>query len=227
VTPPPPEWKVVGAAFDQNGMTNDQASSKSSKEVVVPDGYLAKSFGYSWNVWHWPNWHFEVIVGIEAISGGDTTLANEDTIVPVSVITAHIAAYIVNVEVFCERTARAFESWQISTFEKIVAAYQQATAMYEDKLKAAEVARGVVIEGRNPGINNQIVPKRAQEAVSHPLHRGRLLAVQRGKRCAAGHGPAGGFGGGQDHPVLRAGVRVGAADLSLLSVLLVPTLAME
>lgn len=157
ITPPPPEWRIVSAGFEQNGMSDDQATSKTSKEVVVPDGYVARSFGHAWNVWHWPGWHFEVIVGLEPISGGDTSLENEDSVVPVSVITAHIAAYIVNVEVFCERTARAFELWQIATFEKIVAAYQQAKAMYEDKLRAADVARGVVIEGRNPGINNQII----------------------------------------------------------------------
>jgi hypothetical protein len=157
VTPPPPAWKVVSTTLDQNGMTNDQATTKSSKDLVVPDGYVARSFCYIWNVMHWDNWNFEVLVGLERVGSGDSSLANEDALVPVSVLTEDIQAYVVNIEVFCERTDRAFESWQIATFEKIVAAYRAATAMYEDKLKAAEVARGVIIEGRNPGINSQII----------------------------------------------------------------------
>jgi hypothetical protein len=157
VEPPPPAWMVISSAFDQNGMTQDQATSKSSKDLVLPDGYVARSFGYHWNVWHWDGWHFDVLVGLEAVSGSDSTLSGEDSVVPVSVIAAKVAAYVVNVEVFCERTDRAFELWQLKTFEKVVAAYQAALAMYQDKLKAAEVARGVVIQGRNPGLNDRIV----------------------------------------------------------------------
>ena len=66
-------------------------------------------------------------------------------------------AFATNVEVFCERTDRAFELWQIQTFEKIVSSYQAAKAAYEDKVKAAEVARGIIIEGRNPGQNQHII----------------------------------------------------------------------
>lgn len=157
VTPPPPEWKVLSVALNKDSMELDNTSSQAVKEAVVPDGYLAKSYGYAWNVWRWDGWHFEVIVGTDAISSSGTSLANEDGVVPVSVITARIAAYIVNVEIFCQRTQRAFENWQIQTFEKIVNAYNAALAIYEDKLKAAEVARGVVIEGRNPGINEEIM----------------------------------------------------------------------
>jgi hypothetical protein len=60
------------------------------------------------------------------------------------------------VEVYCERTARHYEDWQIKTFEKIMAAYQAAMAQYEDKLRAAEARRGVVITGQNPAINREI-----------------------------------------------------------------------
>jgi hypothetical protein len=157
VSPPPPEWKVLPATFDQNGMTDDQSTSKSSKDLVVPDGYVAKSFGWHWNTWGPDDAFFNVLVGLDAVNGTDGNLSDEDTVVPVSVISAKVKAYIVNVEVWARRTDRAFESWQIATFEKIVAAYQAAKAMYEDKLKAAEVARGVIIEGRNPGINQEII----------------------------------------------------------------------
>ncbi len=156
VTPPPPRWKVVTMAFDQNGMTDNQAISKSTKEMVVPDGYLARSWGYRWHAWMGSDDYFRILVGLE-VNGGSSTLDNEDSVVPISIVGHDLRAYAANVEVFCERTARTYEAWQISTLEKIVSAYETAVAIYEDKLKAAEAARGIVIAGRNPGLNRIIV----------------------------------------------------------------------
>jgi hypothetical protein len=156
VNPPPPRWKVATMAFDQNGMTDNQAISKSTKELVVPDGYLAKTWGYRWHAWMGSDDYFRILVGLE-VNGGSLTLDNEDTVVPISIVGHDLRAFAANVEVFCERTARTYETWQISTFEKIVTAYETAVALYEDKLKAAEAQRGIVITGRNPGLNRIIV----------------------------------------------------------------------
>lgn len=157
ITPPPPQWKVVTTAFDANGMTDNQTGSKSSKELIVPDGYVARSWGHTWRGWVGDRGYFRLLVGLENNDGSTFDLDGEDAVVPISIVTHDVRAYAANVEVLCERTSRAFEVWQIQTFEKIVAAYEAARTAYEDKLKAAEVARGVVIEGRNPGINVQII----------------------------------------------------------------------
>ncbi len=157
IAPPPPQWRVMTAAFDQSGMTDDQTSSKSSKELVVPDGYVARSWGYRWYGWVGSSSYLRIVVGLESNAGSTFDLDGEDAVVPVSIVTNDVRAFAANVEVFCSRTARAFEVWQIQTFEKIVASYEAAKAAYEDKLKAAEVARGIIIEGRNPGINQQII----------------------------------------------------------------------
>ena len=157
VTPPPPQWRVMTATFDQNGMTDDQTTSKSSKELIVPDGYIARSWGFTWSAWVGEDVYRRVLVGLESSSGSSFDLDGEDAVVPVSIVTNDVRAFATNVEVFCERTDRAFELWQIQTFEKIVSSYQAAKAAYEDKVKAAEVARGIIIEGRNPGQNQHII----------------------------------------------------------------------
>jgi hypothetical protein len=152
VAPPPPAWKVMTMALDQNGMTDDQAISKSTRELVVPDGYVARNWGYIWRGWVGSDSYFQLLVGLNP-NDGPYTLDNEDSVVPIGVVGNDLRAFAATVEVFCERTQRAYEAWQIATFEKIVAAFEAATAAYEDKLKAAEARRGVVIEGRNPGLN--------------------------------------------------------------------------
>ncbi|MEU7524256.1 hypothetical protein AB0A74_00820 [Saccharothrix sp. NPDC042600] len=152
VVPPPPEWKVVTTTFAESGMADDQYASKTSKEVVVPDGYLARGWGAKL---HGFGGTMVLTIGTHDL---DTPgLDGEDSMVPISLITSDTRAFAVNVEVWCERTARAFEVWQIQTFEKIVAAYEAAKAAHEDKVKAATAARGVVVEGRNPGANLRIV----------------------------------------------------------------------
>ena len=153
VTPPPPFYKVIALPLDQSGMAEKSTSSKSSRELVVPDGYEAVQAWWRSRTRQWsdsPN--FTLFFGPR----GDNSLINEDSVIPVAIKTYNVAAYAVTIEVRCQRTARAYESWQIQTFEKIMAAYQKAQAEYEDKLKAAETARGVVISGRNPRFNREI-----------------------------------------------------------------------
>jgi hypothetical protein len=152
VTPPPPPSKVVGLALDQSGMADDQSSSKASKELVIPDGYVATTFWYQFGVWQGSQPYFKLSVG------GDSSenLSSEDSVIPVALVTQDVRAYAGVVEVWCERTARAYEDWQIKTYEKIRTAHKAAMAEYEDKVAAAEARRGVVIKGQNPAINREI-----------------------------------------------------------------------
>ncbi|NHZ95175.1 hypothetical protein [Massilia sp. CCM 8734] len=154
VTPPPPASRILSMPFDQSGIQPNQTTSKSSRDLVVPDGYVARNW---WGLWRgsvWAGHSFNFIVGTDSDFKG--TLNREDMVVPVAIQTFNVAAYVATVEVYCQRTDRAYEEWQIKTFEKIMAAYQAAVAQYEDKLRAAEARRGVVITGQNPGINREI-----------------------------------------------------------------------
>ena len=177
VTPPPPFSHVLVATLDQSGVPMDGTSSKSSRDLVVPDGYTARNWSgrYYWQEWN-AHHNFDVIVGITggistvgtsggSSAGGRSTIgtaygngrmANEDMVVPIAIKTFNINAYAVVIEVECERTARHYEDWQIKTFEKIMAAYQAAMAQYENKLRATEASSGVLIAGQNPRINREI-----------------------------------------------------------------------
>lgn len=152
VTPPPPLYKVIALPLDQSGMAEKSTSSKSSRELVVPDGYEAIERWWRATFQEWNPSNFDLLIGPRS----DNSLIDEDSIIPVAIKTYNVAAYAVTIEIRCHRTARAYENWQIQTFEKIMAAYQKAQAEYEDKLRAAETARGVVISGRNPRFNREI-----------------------------------------------------------------------
>lgn len=151
ITPPPPFSHILSIPFDQSGMQEKQSISKSSRDLVVSDGYVAKSWWGKWSFNHWDPSNFDLIVG----AAGDN-LSDEDMVVPIAIEAYNVAAYAVVIEVYCERTARHYEDWQIKTFEKIMAAYQSAMAQYEDKLRAAEARQGVIITGQNPAINREI-----------------------------------------------------------------------
>jgi hypothetical protein len=82
---------------------------------------------------------------------------NEETsIVSVSINGYDINSYSVNVSILCRVNNEGNQLWQNQVYEKIVAARQVKMAEYEQKLKAAEVNRGVVIQGRNPRANREI-----------------------------------------------------------------------
>lgn len=153
VTPPPPFYKVIALTFDQSEMAEKSTSSKSSRELVVPDGYEAiKKWSISRARWWADDYDLKLQIGSRA----DGSLINEESVIPVAIQTYNVAAYAVTIEVRCQRTVRFYEIWQIQTFENIMAAYQKAQAEYEDKLRAAETARGIVISGRNPRFNREI-----------------------------------------------------------------------
>ena len=66
-----------------------------------------------------------------------------------------VVSYTLNAYAFIERTPEAYEQWQISTFEKISAAYNALQAEYEQKLAARDVEQNIV-HGQNPRINREI-----------------------------------------------------------------------
>ena len=68
-----------------------------------------------------------------------------------------INSYFVNVVATCVRTWQKYETWQIQTYEKIVAAFTALQAAYEQKLAARAGQQDLVaIHGQNPGINREI-----------------------------------------------------------------------
>jgi len=168
--PPPPETKVVSVILSSDAkIENGTALAKSSKELVVPEGYVCDylSAALSFNYENYPE--FKLSVGPDALwaewhtnaglkkidwTGGGTYAF--DGIIPVALNIYDVNSYFVSVMANCSRTWQSYETWQIQTFEKIVAAYQALTASYNQQVAQQQVQQGVAIHGQNPLINRQI-----------------------------------------------------------------------
>jgi len=170
-TPPPPQSKVVCATLSSDAKIDDGTPlSKSSKDLVVPDGYYCDSLAVSLSFVHAAYPQFRLSVGVDNYwysywttgagrekidyAGGST--GTFDGIIPVSIDIYDVNSYFVNVVASCLRTDDSYELWQIHTFEKILASYQALKATYDQQVAQQQTQQGVVIHGQNPGINRQI-----------------------------------------------------------------------
>lgn len=170
-TPPPAPGKVVCATLSSDAKIDDGTPlSKSSKDLVVPDGYVCDSLAVSLSFVHasypqfrlsvgvdsyWYN-HWTTGAGREKIDYAGGTPAPFDSIIPISIDIYDVNSYFVNVVASCIRTDQSYELWQIHTFEKITATYQALKATYDQQVAQQQTQQGVVIHGQNPGINRQI-----------------------------------------------------------------------
>lgn len=170
-TPPPPQSKVVSATLSSDAKIDDGTPlSKSSKDLVVPDGYVCDSLAVSLSFVHADYPQFRLSVGVdnywyshwttgggrEKIDYAGGTTGTFDGIIPISIDIYDVNSYFVNVVASCIRTDDSYELWQIHTFEKIMAAYQALKATYDQQVAQQQTQQGVVIHGQNPGINRQI-----------------------------------------------------------------------
>jgi hypothetical protein len=80
------------------------------------------------------------------------------------VLTWDVFEYAFNVVVTVQLTTEKKREWQIETYTKIMNAYQRLLAAYnsefseyQSKLEGYNVSQGIVIQGRNPGINQNII----------------------------------------------------------------------
>ena len=65
-------------------------------------------------------------------------------------------AYVLSLEVTCQRTERALNEWQLKTHAAILTAYLKLKQDCEEKLAAHEYQDSLQIAGRNPGANRLI-----------------------------------------------------------------------
>jgi hypothetical protein len=171
--PPPAESKVISVSLSSDAKIDDGVPlSKSSKDLVVPQGYQCDGIGASVSFVHALYPQFKLSVGTDTLwyshttsggggrekidwAGGDSP-APFDGIIPVAIDIYDVNSYFVNIVANCVLTWQAYEAWQIQTFEKINAAYQALKATYDQQIAAQQTQQGVVIHGQNPLINRQI-----------------------------------------------------------------------
>lgn len=169
--PPPPEYKVVSATLSSDSqIDNGTALAKSSKDLVVPEGYVCESLGVSLSIIYQNYPQVKFSAGQDALwvtwtnnsasRRGDLIAGSMDapfdSIIPVALACYDVNSYFANVVATCIRTAEKYESWQISTYEKIVAAYKALQATYDQQVRQRDAQRTQVAHGQNPGINRQI-----------------------------------------------------------------------
>ncbi|RWD30150.1 hypothetical protein [Mesorhizobium sp.] len=180
VTPPPPEWVFLGTAIGEGGLELGKTTAKAWKDLTVPEGYELRYYevgaGIIWK--NHPNFILQVggdmhhvlksnhsEAPTSSVFGAGTALWADlsnplstgfSGVVPLSVAAYDVTGYSVNLEGAAARSPAKYYSWQLQTFEKIQTAYIAARNDYDQKMKAAEAAAGIGIEGRNPAINREI-----------------------------------------------------------------------
>jgi hypothetical protein len=82
----------------------------------------------------------------------------------IAVLTDSVNSYAFNVVVTVKLTSEKKREWQIDTYTKIMdgyhrllAEYNSALSDYQSRLEGYNASQGIVIKGRNPGINQSII----------------------------------------------------------------------
>ncbi|MEM7038030.1 MAG: hypothetical protein AAF570_13690, partial [Bacteroidota bacterium] len=101
-------------------------------------------------------WVFEMITDLDFDHLKDARADAEMKELKAALFVDHARDIAMSMIVRCKRTDHAYRAWQIETFEKIMGAYFQLKADYEEKLRGFQFSQGVVIGGRNPLENKQI-----------------------------------------------------------------------
>ncbi|ELY49124.1 hypothetical protein [Natronorubrum bangense] len=165
VSPPPQRYEHVSETFSKptGEMTHFETAS-----IPVDDGYAATKALVS--ISYLPGDPDSEIVQLTALDVhvgdshvdtytgpyfGTIDLDDWKGSVPV-IVSAWSFGWAVSVSLFCERTDRAFEEWQLETYDAIMQAYRERQASYNEAVAAASRQGGIDVRGQNPERNREI-----------------------------------------------------------------------
>lgn len=158
--PPPPFIKTISKAYDAT-MNQDPHEGSKSDTLTIDDGYKASYALFQENVIYWNNAMGAALIGSNYVNLmnpiGYLNMAGEVDSVAISYSAYQMEQIALNIEVFCQRTDRAFTAWQLKVHAAITQGYQAKEQAYEEALAQAKAAAGVVISGRNPEFNSRLV----------------------------------------------------------------------
>lgn len=172
--PEPPDTITVRSQPVQ--MTN---AGDSTREFTldIPPGYAVSSA----NVAGSRQRHVNVDYGLFVAIGGENIKLDDALVyavfdvnynaigalrekLSIAILSYGIHSYAFNVVVTANLTSERKREWQLKTYTKIMDAYQKllaeynsALSEYQDKLDGYDVSQGIVIQGRNPRINQDII----------------------------------------------------------------------
>ena len=158
VAPPPAPYAVVGLAaeMDYNSkLAKDEPVSTVVKELTLPVGYMAKTaychtskslikddeatsflVRVAWELFD------KSIIGDTEVDfdNKNTTMGAFSGAIPISIFTQNVDAWILNIEILCERTDEAYDQWRLTTYQKIMGAYNLLKAAYDNQVAQAKAA---------------------------------------------------------------------------------------
>lgn len=160
--PPPPLHKTIGIPLAAVQESSDSLTlvALANTEMQVPDGYTAERAYASGVFFDTPakdftNFHVGRCFLTMNSSG---PMHGEIGTVPIVIHGNSWTGFAANIEVVCLRTQEEYASWQLSTYNAIMSAYNDLKSQYESALVRLEtnVETGVIITGRNPALNRDL-----------------------------------------------------------------------
>jgi hypothetical protein len=169
---PPPE-PYITKTFDYSaGGGDDKTDYNQSGQIAIDEGYqgIQASVSVVTNIWD-DDWSVDFAIGRTTHrfeDGGSWTLtaslASEVGSVAWGLNTLRVSGIAMAGEVKCQRTERAIAKWRQDTHSKLVTAYRARLSEYEEKLAALSAQAGVVIQGRNPAVNQVMIAAEIKKA---------------------------------------------------------------
>lgn len=185
VEPPPQTFRAVEKSYSREKIDDPVAShfSKEYNDLKVPEGYDVE-YAYvraqidlqhtGWVVVHVG----EVSASFNGSAGNNNSrqgfamfMYNEQETIPVCVM-GRTSYYGVTINIYCKRSAKLYEEWQIKTYAAILGAYENQKARYEQALAEASVQKGVNIQGTNPAMNRIIEQQELKKQCLNWLYNG-------------------------------------------------------
>jgi hypothetical protein len=160
VEPPPPTFRRIGVALKQGSEEQVPwgAVTETNETLEIPNGYQAVRAWFTGNMSSTFQDSFlgATIGQVKTGLNNDIALNSEDDKIPIAIIGWGVLTYAAVIQILCEVTEEAVETWQMETYDAIMSAYQDQKEKYEAQLAQLEVQQGIAISGRNPLINREI-----------------------------------------------------------------------
>lgn len=166
IEPPPAQYEYISKAFSE-AYTDGKRDlvTKEDNGMTVPDGYEAY-YAYKRITASSDDDEIFMLVGNHSLGFDDSSVAMsaETGVIPVSIIGRNVWAYVMNVVIKCKRSNDKYTEWQISTYDKIVAAYNSLLDAYNSAVALAASTTTVNIEGHSSDTNRDIEQNELKKA---------------------------------------------------------------